>query len=577
MLERLPTVSVQRLFVVTIVLKIGLSIFAWVLGTRWALWTIGFIFPLAIMAAYVVLGLFKRDPDEVSDEKFADSCYYLGFIFTITSIIVALFDIDKLGETGKLAEIAVRFGAAMVSTVAGLVVRVYLVNFRKDLADISRTMEEDLLEAGRTFRTHLNLATENLKDLNAKVHDASGMVVSRLELSIAETAKLNADELGRLFKNVSDQIAITVKASNEGVSDSSDQLKKSLQTYVASLVASTKHHEDKLNDFSSRLSEQLTQYSSSMVSSVNDLTQRLEAFTTTLNSQLNTVQFPAELFKAQLSPSIGELKGEIASVSSSVSEYAKSMHDGITALSNSLALAPKAVSEATENIRKAVEEQSKAIDKVNAQEQAFLKLARNIKHFETALDKSTEGVTHQADAVSELRVAVTAIAGDHESLQVYATEQTRAVSSMNDQIQRLAEAMELVTSRIEHLPQGNRDIVDAINRSVDEYQSSLRDMAAQQKSSADMLFMQLDSLRKTGEMGKDGIQRLPEGSQQIVSAIQSSSAGQVRAMSDGLATLAEQLSGSIETLKGEFRNAQNEGRHQLPERAVSEQPNLPLT
>jgi hypothetical protein len=230
MLERLPTISVQRLFVITIVLKIGLSILAWVLGTRWALWIIGFVLPLTIMAAYVVLGLFKRDPDEVSDEKFADSCYYLGFIFTITSIIVALFDIDKLGESGKLAEIAVRFGAAMVSTVAGLVVRVYLVNFRKDLADISRTMEEDLLEAGRTFRTHLNLATENLKDLNAKVHDASGMVVSRLELSIAETAKANADELGRLFENVSNQITTTVKASNEGISESSDQLKKTLQT-----------------------------------------------------------------------------------------------------------------------------------------------------------------------------------------------------------------------------------------------------------------------------------------------------------------------------------------------------------
>lgn len=64
--------------------------------------------------AYVLLGLKRRDHD-VTDEKFADTCYYLGFIFTITSIIFSLFDLPSIGT--KLQEIAVRFGAAMVSDV----------------------------------------------------------------------------------------------------------------------------------------------------------------------------------------------------------------------------------------------------------------------------------------------------------------------------------------------------------------------------------------------------------------------------------------------------------------------------
>jgi len=563
MLEQLPTISVQRLFVVTIVLKIILSVMAWLLGTKLALWVIGFVLPLAIMAGYIVLGLYKRDPDEVSDEKFADSCYYLGFIFTITSIIVALFDIDKLGESGKLAEIAVRFGAAMVSTVAGLVVRVYLVNFRKDLADISRTMEEDLLEAGRTFRTHLNLATENLKDLNAKVHDASGTVVARLEVAIADTAKANAEELQK-------QIAGAVKASNEDIRDSSDQLKKSLQTYVASLVASTKHHEEKLNDFSARLGQQLVQFSSSMMSSVNDLNLRLEAFTKTLNGQLNSVEFPAELFKAQLAPSISQLQGEISTVASSIGEYSKNIQTGVTALADSLSQAPKAVIDATENIRKIVEEQTKTIDKVNAQEQAFLKLARNIKHFETALEKSADGVTRQVESVSQLAGAVTAISADHDSLRSYAAEQTNVVNSMNAQVHRLAEAMEVVTSRLASLPIDNKATVDAINASVIEYQASLRNLAAEQRNSSISFSAQLDELRKMSEQGQIGIQRLPEVSQQIVSAIQSTSAGQIRAMSDGLARLAEQLASSLETLKPEVQVVPTELRQSIREAALSD-------
>ena len=570
MLEQLPTISVQRLFVVTIVLKIILSVMAWLLGTKLALWVIGFVLPLAIMAGYIVLGLYKRDPDEVSDEKFADSCYYLGFIFTITSIIVALFDIDKLGESGKLAEIAVRFGAAMVSTVAGLVVRVYLVNFRKDLADISRTMEEDLLEAGRTFRTHLNLATENLKDLNAKVHDASGTVVARLEVAIADTAKANAEELQKLFGSVTEQIAGAVKASNEDIRDSSDQLKKSLQTYVASLVASTKHHEEKLNDFSARLGQQLVQFSSSMMSSVNDLNLRLEAFTKTLNGQLNSVEFPAELFKAQLAPSISQLQGEISTFASSIGEYSKNIQTGVTALADSLSQAPKAVIDATENIRKIVEEQTKTIDKVNAQEQAFLKLARNIKHFETALEKSADGVTRQVESVSQLAGAVTAISADHDSLRSYAAEQTNVVNSMNAQVHRLAEAMEVVTSRLASLPIDNKATVDAINASVIEYQASLRNLAAEQRNSSISFSAQLDELRKMSEQGQIGIQRLPEVSQQIVSAIQSTSAGQIRAMSDGLARLAEQLASSLETLKPEVQVVPTELRQSIREAALSD-------
>src|SRR5205085_699535 len=114
-------IPVQKLFIATILLKITSSGIGWYLDPQWAKWSFGLAFPLLIMAAYVWLGLNRRDGD-VPDEKFADSCYYLGFIFTITSIIFSLFDLPNIGT--KMQDIAVRFGAAMVSTVAGLVVRV---------------------------------------------------------------------------------------------------------------------------------------------------------------------------------------------------------------------------------------------------------------------------------------------------------------------------------------------------------------------------------------------------------------------------------------------------------------------
>src|SRR6266853_1721976 len=115
-------IPLQKLFVVTIVLKVTLSFLAWLLNSPWFL---GFWAPLVMMATYVVIG-FARRGEDVGDEKFGDSCYYLGFIFTISSIAFSLFDVPQLDQAGKLKDIAVRFGAAMVSTFFGIIVRIYL-------------------------------------------------------------------------------------------------------------------------------------------------------------------------------------------------------------------------------------------------------------------------------------------------------------------------------------------------------------------------------------------------------------------------------------------------------------------
>jgi len=99
-MQSLLAIRVQKLFLVTIILKVLSSLVGWLFQLQW---TFGFIIPLAFMAAYVVLGL-KRQDQEVSDEKFADSCYYLGFIFTISSIILSLFDLPNIGTSDFTAE-----------------------------------------------------------------------------------------------------------------------------------------------------------------------------------------------------------------------------------------------------------------------------------------------------------------------------------------------------------------------------------------------------------------------------------------------------------------------------------------
>src|SRR5262245_22943035 len=103
-------IPLDKLFLIVVLSKVSCSFLAWALGSPWLL---GFYLPLVLMAIYVALGFF-RVPGDVSDTKFGDSCYYLGFVFTISSIAFSLFDIPDLDKEGRLRDVAVRFGAAMV-------------------------------------------------------------------------------------------------------------------------------------------------------------------------------------------------------------------------------------------------------------------------------------------------------------------------------------------------------------------------------------------------------------------------------------------------------------------------------
>lgn len=92
-------------------------------------WGLGFTLPLLVMFAYVVYGFgATKSLNRSVVLKYGDSCYYLGFLFTVASLSIALIDIGHKGEL-TVADVAIRFGAAMITTLVGMAIRVWLVTF----------------------------------------------------------------------------------------------------------------------------------------------------------------------------------------------------------------------------------------------------------------------------------------------------------------------------------------------------------------------------------------------------------------------------------------------------------------
>lgn len=225
-MESKSFVPVQKLFLIAFTLKCALALAGWYFQRPWSL---GFVAPLAVMGWYIFVGS-RRGDTAVSDEKFADSCYYLGFMFTVVSIVFGLFDIPQIGE--RIQDIAVRFGAAMLTTVLGLFVRVYLVSFRPDATDAVRTAEEALVDAAGMLQQHLETTVERLNSFGAQVDAATAHSIERMNMQVEALSRNHADKLAEFYKGLTDEVGRTTTASVGAIEQVSATLANTLTSYA---------------------------------------------------------------------------------------------------------------------------------------------------------------------------------------------------------------------------------------------------------------------------------------------------------------------------------------------------------
>lgn len=265
----------QNLFLVVVILKVGCSILAWKLSSPWV---IGFWLPLALMLLYIVAG-FLRDSNDISDERFGDSCYYLGFIFTISSIAISLLDVPLLDEQGKMKDIAVRFGAAMVSTFLGFIVRAYVAGFKTDAEDAIRSVEDRLIAAAEDFRVRLELTAERFQLLDQQIDHSTRGVMSRLELAIEGAGKASSEG----YRSAMTEMA----AASKGITE----------TAAAELATA-----------STRSATSLQLAAASIERMIARSDEAVAGFTDKLEGRLEAARFPQEMLDAALNEPLNEIK-----------------------------------------------------------------------------------------------------------------------------------------------------------------------------------------------------------------------------------------------------------------------------
>lgn len=88
------------------------------------------ILPLVCMVLYTKIG-YSHSVDTSFLEQFADSVYYLGFLLTLVALVVSLYFYQ--GDTLESGLLVSNFSLALLTTIFGLAVRIFINNFQIDI------------------------------------------------------------------------------------------------------------------------------------------------------------------------------------------------------------------------------------------------------------------------------------------------------------------------------------------------------------------------------------------------------------------------------------------------------------
>lgn len=378
-------INIRNLFIVACVLKVASALAGWYFNSPWIL---GFVAPLLVMIGYMFLGITRRN-NQVSDEKFADSCYYLGFIFTIASISVALMDLPNIGT--NIQDIAVRFGAAMLSTVLGLSVRVAMVTFRKDMGDAIQEAEESVVEASLRLRDQLVAALDRLNSFEVAVDQAARLSVERVNLQVENLSKNHADRLTEFFT--------TLTASNQ-------------QVFTSAL--------DEVKGASMRLSNSVNEYAQGMNSSLGSIEKKVVAFSDAITERLKNTTFPDDHFVKQLEYPLGRLKSAADEISEHIVGASETVGESAMALSVALKKfrgKTSATEAALDAVTQLAAQQQLLMDGAEGQIDRIERLGSTLQGLDGTFKSALQGFESAKSSDTELKNAVRSVVADSEAVR----------------------------------------------------------------------------------------------------------------------------------------------------------------
>lgn len=257
------------------------------------------LIPVVIMIAYALVLGFAR-LFRLRDDQSGDNLYYMGFLFTLTSLGVSLYQYSSLGSAEEIVQ---NFGIAIASTIAGIALRIFFNQMRRDPVEVEHFARLELAEASRKVKRELESTVLEFAYFRRATQQSITDSLEEVKALLSDAKTSFIVQLGEFAKDSSEPL---VKASQK----SGDTIEG-----LSARISST------LDNIAARLTEQ----SRLIVDNSTATVQALDAVV----SKLKAMQTPEQVIEIKLNPAIQGLSRAVNNFTKSADAHAQTIVDNI--------------------------------------------------------------------------------------------------------------------------------------------------------------------------------------------------------------------------------------------------------
>jgi len=262
--------------------------------------------PVGTMILYALLISLSRSL-RLRDDQSGDNLYYMGFLFTLTSLGVSLY---QFTANRAAEEIVQNFGIAIGSTIAGVGLRVIFNQMRRDPVEVEQRMRLELAEAARRVRRELDASVVEFAYFRRNAQQSAADSFNHMTERFDEIV----DKLLASLEDVTARLSVPVEAAARQLGTATGKVTRSVGGALTAKV-------EELSSETERLSER-----------VGLISGALEA----VAIKLGAVEAPERVFAARLEPVMQALALAAERIAAHSDAQTRSVTDAL-ALANSAA------------------------------------------------------------------------------------------------------------------------------------------------------------------------------------------------------------------------------------------------
>jgi hypothetical protein len=255
--------------------------------------------PVAIMVSYaLILGLGRLF--RLRDDQSGDNLYYMGFLFTLTSLGVSLYQYSSAGSAEQIVQ---NFGIAIASTIAGIALRIFFNQMRRDPVEVEHFARLELADASRKVKRELESTVLEFGYFRRATQQS-------IEDSLAEVKEL----LKEAKNNFVGQLGEFAEESGKPLEEASRKSGTTIDGAATRITSSLDEIAGKLSKGAERISESAT----ATARSLDGIVKKLEA-----------MQAPEQVIEIKLSPAIQGFTRAVNNFGKNAETQAKAVDENI--------------------------------------------------------------------------------------------------------------------------------------------------------------------------------------------------------------------------------------------------------